>query len=619
MQTNTNRLVPLNAFLGAGFRSRTQEVKQRAVTGETGGGDDDDKLTWDPQYAIEYVNSYTAVNSFYSMSASARYSGATFSGAASVAITRSEVFKHRTITLALRVRIATRRNSLKTAFIEQAVIDAYGDGNYLDRVLARYGDRYITSLTHGGEVAALLFVTASSEERYNQLLATAEGKGWGASGRVATLNMVKKASEHYSVVVKYSQQGGKAPTLPKPKPAPDPKDMSSEASGMESGSATASGFIETDTEGLLAKLAQFELDMGDRENAAVVPISMLLAAMDSATGWPGGDLDQPYPPEVENIAETLDMLQTQKDEMDSLIREPKQVRHTSVPVAHEISDFLDTTLTRARQELSDIIANKDATASMLLETLNHSRLRRELGVQPGNHPNAGLWMDANSADKMQLREHLLGPRTFPDVRPWPTFDVRYKWGYMGEDANRYGTTLQYRCEWSDARFRERVRQMFTDEGDGVIDWDKRIFTDFTISPVPIGDGGKCGYHELVALYIAFKDPDGPQLTPLDDPIKSAVADATARVSERAKLISRAEGQFEFRFAVTTDVDKRTSGAYTITVIETNGKHTRNTRRPRSYWVAAKPGPITCIDAYEPERGWTPQEYEVALGTVLALA
>ena len=408
----TRVLVPGSIVPGIGYMTRTQTVCIKAVEGEVV----EKPNEWAPSYDIDYVGTYESLNKFYSLSASARYSGASGGASASVSIMRTAKLERSVVILAVKVRASTGRIFFTEPKLTRDAHDWAKAG--MPGYVAKFGDSYVRSITYGGEVAALLVVSASSSESLRLLRARAEAHGFGASGETNTTNMIQEVSKENKVRVIYNQSGGGA--------------------GEDSG-----GIIEIAPKELLERMSAFiaELRKTDPLKGSVIPLEAEFWPATKTLNWPGGDPAHPFPPDIENIAETLDMLRDRLDRTNHIIQNSADFPPSTSEAASVIKAYIETTVTGAGIHLRQMIEDKLAVASLPLETLAQYRLRGLCGVEPGLHENAGPRMDANSVDKAQLANTLIGPDTFPRIDRWPQFELLEDWGVPWRGSGRISRPL----------------------------------------------------------------------------------------------------------------------------------------------------------------------------------
>jgi hypothetical protein len=550
---------------------------------------EEDANEWAPDYEIQYMDSYRTLNKFYSLSASVRYSGAGGGASASAAIVRNTKLESRSVILAVRLRATTGLRYFKEATLSPAARAEHLQGMPVFSNV--FGDTYIRSLSYGGEIAAVLSIQADSRQELEDIRLKASANGFGAAGHAATVNRIEELARTYKVQVKYCQRGG------------------------SNGMGAETDIVVLTAPELLVRMAEFSRELANTDSlkGAVVPLEMETWDMQQSLDWPGGDPSRPYPPAVESIAESLTVLLDKQEASAAVVADPAGRSPATLEAAHLAVEYLDYTLQSASAELRAIIQTQEAQATLLLESLRQYQLRRLLEVPPGRHANAGPHWEANTFDKAQLLQGLFGPQEFPNLVPWPAFELKTTYGYRGEDVGAYAG-LHWRCHKRENHTEQSVVWPWA----GKKSADDGVFVQYLHHGTSYRSGGNCGYTPMFFVALKFLTPEQPQVrAPARLPGKG-----TGRPAEPARELKPAkkliDGSWEFEFQVDPGTEKKSAAAYEIIVRESSREFTRESKLPRSYWVADKAGPLRIRHNYAPDKDWEPTSWDVALGPVYDL-
>lgn len=576
---------PSGIILGSGFDLRTQTVCMTAIKGTP----NLKPFDWQPSYDLSYMSSYDSVAKFYSLDASVRYSGTGGSASASASIVKVCNLERKRIILALKVRAITGSEFLDASELTPDALNALRTLS-MPTFVGRYGGSYVRKIGWGGELACLLVVTTSSAEKLESLRAKMEAEGYGAHGQAETKSSIAEISKTNDVRVVYCQTGG--------------------------GSNGKIG--ESNVDKLIARMDTFakELSKTDPLRGQVVPLEVEYWPMTRVSNWPNEvteDPLRPYPPEIENIAATVQMYEDRLDRVNELLSKPaNSVAPSSAEVARELQGYLETTIRASTDSIQRLKSNAKLRPTLPMESFYQCRLRRLHGLDLGVHENAGPKLDGVSSDKRQLMETLIGPDTYPRIKPWPEVKLETWWGYHGESASVY-PGFHWRCaenEFHDIMV-EHVYPL-TGKNPAIEDG---IFVSQSGAPAAYGSGGKCGYTPHVIVGAFVKEPDKRQLPPLPAlPSKDMHIAPDYQPSAPRKV---SNDSWALPFGVTTPA--LSTGAYHILVTEVLAYgEVQETMLPGSYWVAEEAGRKTFQHTYTPASGRTPQDFKVKAGAVYVM-
>lgn len=593
-------IAPLYAQLGMGFDERTGASFDLAVTGDI----IPRRLrpTWKTAVSIDYVDSYEKLDKFFSMKASARYSGASGGASASVEAVKSSYLTRSSILIAVRVRILKRLERLVTTKLlpsPKKLLREVGDKK-LHIYAQRYGGSFVRTIYSGAELACTIEISTLENEHIEELRKKASMHGFGASGNIEVLNSLTEFSRGRGFKLRAWQTGGDA--------------SRNRNDGLVN---------PTTPDDLIARVSTFIKEM-QRKDAQVDALTMELSPMTQIGDWPTNvfrDPRTPYPSAIETIAENVNRIRAYKDEVDAVIETPNAIGPSAMAMdaAEEFQRFLNSTLSIASRRLSYLMSASTKEISCYLETFPQYRLRQMLKVTAGAHENVAPFWDATTTD-IDEYDTFFGPRLIP-IKPWPEYKWKQEWGYHGEDKNLMsGPWL--RCHPKEHHtmlddllannpdYGKSGRLVFGTESPHSEIWGKALQNHNTA----------CNYNPLVVTTIWIEEPDRPLLPTLPKDVGTISID----VSSPSLHLPLPIGPGIWRLAFDIELgDIGTVGRFDLEIKEilrsSSANPTDRTVRANSYWYKPRGGVQVLTYSHECQDGWSVVSFDVVVRDVYELS
>lgn len=574
--------------LGSGYDTGTKTVRNLVAEG---------KVRSEPvasnkaEYFIDWCENYSELSSFFRLSASASYSSAGAGASASGTMMRATNIESSRIYIAIWVRMIARREFFASARLRKDALEVL-NSERLSSFSEKFGGSWTKTLFHGGELAAIMEISASETETMEQLRVSMSAKGWGAKGSAEMEQALTELTQTRRVVIRYCQSGGSV------------------------GNAT-SGIIVTDAESLILRMQHFINEVWGTNglDGKVIPMEAELLNSRQLTNWPQSkkeDPDRPYPREIEPIAQSVFLL---KDKL-VLVQETLRPRHEAMPgsieAARELLPYIQSVLTYAGYAIDEMMQGSRKQYQLSIESFYQYRIRNLLNVSPGEHENAGPLCELGQGDPKQFIERVFG-RNLPDPYvKWPQLRIEEWWGYQGQEPG-VAAGVHVICPRHGGSIAATAHSLAGSPGP-----DDGVLVHFGAHPTPYGWGGDCGYHPIHMLAVRTIYPNRSQL----DPLPLLPADIIRKeliLITKIGLSQIDKNTWNAVFVVAVP-DIGSCGSYTVTVSESLKSHPEivRSRTLESYWINMSGAKLDMHKNFHIDKDWIPVDFEVAVNKALRL-
>lgn len=574
--------------LGSGYDTGTKSVRNLVAEGNVRS---EPVASNKAEYFIDWCEDYSELSSFFRLSASASYSGTGTGLSASGTMMRATNIESSRIYIAVWVRMIAKREFFASARLRKDALTVL-NSEKLSSFSEKFGGSWTKTLFHGGELAAVMEISASETETMEELRVSMSAKGWGAKGAAEMEQALRELTQTRRVVIRYCQSGGSV------------------------GNAT-SGIIVTDAESLILRMQQFVTEVWGTNglDGKAIPMEAELENSRRLTNWPDnqtGDPDRPYPREIEPIAQSVLLLKDKLVLVQDVLRPTQGTPPGSVEAARELLPYIQFVVNYSGSAIEDMVRGERAQYRLSIESFYQYRIRNLLNVSPGNHSNAGPLSELGQGDSKQFIERVFGRNLPNPFVKWPQLRIDEWWGYQGQEPGAFGG-VHVICPQHGGSVAATAHSLAGNPGpdDGVV-------VHVGVHPSAYAGGGACGYHPIHMLAVRTILPnisilDPLPLTPSDIVGKDLISTAKVELKQVDKNVWNA-------FFVVTLPDIGSCGRYTLTVKESLGSHPEieRLRKFESYWIDVEKAKLELHQSFESEKGWMPVDFEIIVDKALRL-
>lgn len=539
------------ASVGSGYASSLNSM--RAVSIEPTGTYDEEQFS--APYDFHYVEDYSELRQSLAIKASAAYGGvsarasmlreARMSKTSAYVLFKTTVTTHRTVQSQYKLNV----DALQAA--------AAGPPAFFNR----FGDSFVSSITYGGELIAMMEFSSDSAAESQSLRSSVRGQVSGFSGSASASQVIETLSRGRKVRVTYFQTGGDAGR----EVVVDP------VTGVSKG-----GLLTVSPSELMLRFRDFPTEVKNNKWRAW-PLYAELKDY-SVTDWPTGvspvtsiqDQD-----ELDRLSEVRLLIAERLATATAVAKAGKLYPATTVNAAkawQPYLKFLDKQLEEFQLPYLRRLPQKPKR-----ELLTFEQYTAELLLNmPGSvsRANAGRGCDPYDLDITRSGACLLGPDEDPlPVVPWPevvSIDKHVGWQVKQTDR---GGAFHIPCATEQQPTADRVCRR-TGPNDGI------VAIPATISSRP-GCGCGCNLVEVTCIRFAKLDEKLFKSLPLK-PTKAELAQSSS------PTLTTEEGRTVVRFSVQASPDcGRSIGSYSIRarVVGPGGHQATNVSEP-SYWFSS---------------------------------
>jgi hypothetical protein len=553
--------------IGQGYDARLNRAKNRVIAIDLESQKDSPGIK--TEYVFEYVENYSELATALNVSASMGY-GATGAsgGSASVNIFRATRMERASAYVVFRMRIFVKQSTLIMPSMEPVALNLTQTGNY-QALLEKFGSMFVRSLYYGGDLACILEFSSNNASDSSSFRADIKAQVGLAKAAGAVDQSIITLTSGRSVRIKYSQNGG------------------------STGKSNNGIFTATPAE-LQARLIEFPNEVLGASTGldTSVPLVADLSSIRETLNWPSTDrtdLDRPYPPAIQSIADTLLQLTQKQVDVEGVLAASGVFAPSVRESASALRPYLNYIIGITRSELTRFMANAIDSPELKIENFTQYRVRGMLGVKSeASRSNSGGSCDLSEKDKGMLFDSIFGSMDFPTVKPWPELTFEGKWGFKGEHVEGYegfgglNTGTYMSCEDDvnavAASLAGKASAGITNDG---------IFVWPTMHPHTVG-GHRCGYSAWHFSIVKMAIPDQSLLPAL--PAMPSIVTPSTVVSTGTPLVGD-NGRWLLPFTISTP-QVYNCGKYTI---EVQIKNTQNGDITEvlddSYWISNSGGQV----------------------------
>lgn len=399
------------AELGQGYYYPTDSVRAHAVVsnGVTG-----NLASTAVSYDLKYVDDYSSLMKTLSVSASASYGAGGVGANARASFASSSSMSRRNAYVLVRMTVETRTERLREFTLRPEASSAAAN---LVNFTPTFGDSFISAITYGGELFALMQFSATSASESQAMKASVKASAGAFSGGASMAQTVKTMSQGKNVSVKYVQTGG--------------------ATGFDEASKFK-GVVTLTPEELLDRLNKFAPEV-QRYPEQAKPLFGDLHDY-RVVNWPTG-AQAPVPglpePRLGAVTSTYLELKTEQVTLQDA-RSDEGFKAAELQNALAVrSAYVDFLVGHLEREIAGIATAPRSTEPVLLPSLDQYRVELALGLPSGVwRGNAGPLCDAAEPDLQRVMNCLYGAPGPWLFEPWPVVKAyRLIRGFNGEHAN----------------------------------------------------------------------------------------------------------------------------------------------------------------------------------------
>lgn len=571
--------------LGLGYAVRTGSMKNAAVKDDSL---DKKSTSIRPEYLFEYVDSYSELAKVLNVSASASYGGAGVSGgSASLAMMQSTEMKSSSAYVVLKMRIIAKESTINTAYLTNEALRILNDQPPA-QFYEKFGSKFIRTLYHGGELACVMEFSSTETISSETFRAEIRGAVGLAKAAGSTESSVMSLTGGRTVHIKYAQSGG------------------------TTGIAAKSGVFVATPEQLTERIKNFSDEVTGTTglNGSTVPVYADVMDFKATLNWPpkrNDDLENPYPKEIENIAQSILVLQDQAAVVRGILTSPVPLAPGLLAAARELDPYLKFQTVEATRFLRAMMSNATGETQFDIESFHQYRIRNLLNVSSSaSRANAGPSVDFTEPDKNLLKTRLFGSANTLVINPWPALEISGSWGFQG-DRDDWGTGTRVACPQDGGNIQLTAERLAgkTGPNDGKFAFAQPYGTAYR-------DGGRCGYTVIHFTTIKVLHPDSNPLPDLpkipSQPMNGATISPGAPVEAENNL---------WKIPFTVNMPCGTScGSYELEIeielIRDSG-HPK-TVKVTSYWYKESEPILSLMHPLTVEAGW---KIASVSGTVVA--
>ena len=397
--------------LGFGYAVRTCSMRNAAIK------DDSTETAIPsirPEYSFEYVDNYFELAKRLNVSASASYGSAGVSGgSASLSMMRATEMKSSSAYVVLWMRVIAKENSIKTAYLTNEALEILNNQSSA-QFYEKFGSKFIRALYYGGELACIMEFSSNQTISSEAFRAQIRGEVGLAKASGEIDSWVMSLTSGHNVHIRYAQSGGATAT------------------------ASAGGIYIASPAELTNRIQTFadEVIGTNGLNGSTVPVYADVLDFKAALNWPSNrdaDFENPYPNEIENIAQSILLLQDQTSIVRGILISTNPPAPGILAAAHEFEPYLKYLTTETTKSLRAMMSDGKIPTQLHVESFHQYRLRNLLNVASSAiRDNAGPSCDFAEPDKNLLKTCLFGSANLLEIKPWPELEITGSWGFQGE-------------------------------------------------------------------------------------------------------------------------------------------------------------------------------------------
>lgn len=192
--------------LGTGYSSLTGQLRAPALVNEPTGEVVLSPAERGTSYNLTYIGSYNDLAKTLNVKASAKYGAAS----GSVSLFRQAKVKRTKAYILVDMTVVSKVDYLKTYNLNNDALALLRRKSSSTQFALRYGDQFLSSVTYGGQLYALMEFSNSESEEIDELKAKVKGGAGSFSGEASIEKSLRDLTKKREVKIVYVQTGGNA-------------------------------------------------------------------------------------------------------------------------------------------------------------------------------------------------------------------------------------------------------------------------------------------------------------------------------------------------------------------------------------------------------------------------